>query len=385
MLIAAYYPDFGGAEVFAQEIAERLVKEGNEVDVITGRTLKGSKSFEVIKGVNVYRVRLVSGKYWFKYLSLFSYAFVSIITVFILHKRRNCDLIHAIEVFGAGLPGVILKRLIKKPLLVTVQGGYFSEEGSPLRKRILGRLERWCLKNASVVHVISEYLGERARRRGAESVVVIPNGIDERVFYPVNKDEAKKKAGVADERVILSICPGYVRHARPFSYKSGYPELIHALSNLSSQFPNLRLVLIGEGNIRGELDALAAELGIRDKVSFLGFISHKELASYLAMADIFIRPSLVEGLGIAFIEAMACGVPVIGTDVGGIPDIIEHDKNGFLIRPQDRQGMVQALRALLEDEDLRSRFITKGLETVRQKFHWDAIFEQVEGLYANLT
>lgn len=382
MLIPNYYPFIGGAEIFAQEIAERLAKEGNEVDVITGMWDKKQKKCEIINDVNVYRIKVIKSKYQLHYISPFSYILSSLRKVLELNSQKNYDFIHSVSEIGA-LTGAIFKKIRNKPHLITIQGHLLMD--IILQKKIVRKVIEWCLKNSDATHVISKYLREIVEILGAKPIFLIPNGVDDKKFHPMNKEEMREKYGFPqNKKIILTICPGHFRGRKPSSYETGYPNLIEAFAELTKEFPNLQLMFIGEGHKREEFKTLAIKKGIVDKLTFLGFIPHEELPDYLGMADVFIRPSVGEGLGIAFIEAMACGVPVIGTNVGGIPDVIEHGRNGLLVSPYDFRDISNALRMLLEDETIGRRFIEEGLKTVEQKFRWDAIYDEIKKIYGEL-
>jgi glycosyltransferase involved in cell wall biosynthesis len=387
MLIPTYYPFIGGAEVFAQEIAERSVREGNEVDVITSLWEKSQKKTEVINGVSIYRVKVLKRKYGIRYLSSISYVLSSVLEALRLDKRRNYDLIHSVMESSGGLAGTMVKKFRHKPHLVTMQGGFFLEEASLFRRITIEQAARWCFKNADIVHGISHHLvEERADRFGARKTVVIPNGADMQMFHPMNKPELKAKYSFPqDERIILSVCPGIFRGANPSFNPEGYPNLIEAFATLTKLHSDLRLVIIGEGYKRATFKDQATKLGIEDKVSFMGFVSHEELPYYFNLADVFIRPRVVEGQGIVYVEAMACGVPVIGANVGGTFDVIEHGKNGLLVSPHSVEDISGAIRLILEDETTRNRFITEGLKTVEQKFRWETIFDEINQIYIELA
>jgi len=378
-----YYPYIGGAEVFAQEIAERLVRDGHEVDVITGLLDENLEKFEIINGVNIYRVRIYKGKYYVRYLSSLSYVFSSLLKALRLRKARRYDIIHAHAEVG-GIAGVIFKKLVRRPLLVTVQGGAPSD--MVLRNKIIRRVVGWCFVNSNAVHVISRYLKERAKLLGAKKIILIPDGVDDTKFHPMSKEDLKRKHGFyTDRRIILTVCPGHFRGKNPSSYDTGYPSLIKAFGELTKEIPDLQLVFIGEGHKRNEFKDIAAALHVEDRVTFLGFIPHDMLPDYFGMAEVFIRPSVGEGLGIAFIEAMACGVPVIGTNIGGIPDIIKHGENGLMVSPYNVEDIMNALRKILEDEIFRKKLIKEGLRTVYEKFRWSVVYREVRKIYTELV
>ena len=370
-----YYPLIGGQEVFAQEVAEHFVKKGWEVDIITMYLDKSLKKLENINNVMVHRIGM--GK--IKYLSFLMGYFRLVCYLLRLDKGKKYDLIHAV---GDGHPSIItitIKKLKRKPGMITIQGGCISAGfKSNLSGRISRKLQEWSFKNADLVHVISQSLAERAKKLGAENIVIIPNGVDSRLFKPMGKKELRKKYGIsAEEKIIISV-------ARLDPVK-GVDYLIKATALVGGGIPDLRLIVIGDGEQRKQLEELINRLYLDSKVHLLGFLSHQQISEYLNMSDVFVLPSRHEGLGIALIEAMACGVPVIGSRVDGIPDVIDDGKNGILVPPGDVNELAEAIERLLRDKNLRDNFTKAGFEKVQERFLWNSILQQIEQIYIDLT
>ena len=161
---------------------------------------------------------------------------------------------------------------------------------------------------------------------GAKNIEVIPNGIDLARFKGLDRQRSRQKPGLGNEFVVMTI-------ARLESVK-GIEYLIRAISKLKEASPqsiNIKLVIVGDGSERENLESLSAKLGLTERVKFLGQIPNEKIPESLAEADCFCLPSLREGFGIVILEAQAAGIPVIGTKVGGILDLIEDDKTGILV------------------------------------------------------
>ncbi len=375
IIITCYYPFIGGAEVFAQEVAEYLVRRGCVVDVITMCPDRSLNKREKINGVMVHRI--VVGK--IRYLS-FLMGYLNLLWYTLkLNKAKNYDLIHAV---AEGLPSIIaitIKKLRRTPSVITIQGGCISAGfESNLSGRILRKLQKWSFKNADLVHVISQSLADGAKKLGSRNIVVIPNGVDSRLFKPMDKDKLRKRYGIpAGEKIVISV-------ARLNPVK-GVDHLIKAIALVEERMPNLRLVVIGDGEQREELERLINQLRIDSKVQLLGFLPHQQISEYLNISDVFILSSRHEGLGIALIEAMACGVPVIGSRVDGIVDIIDEGKNGILVPSGDAKVLAEGIERLLQDENLRDNFIEEGFKKVEERFLWDSILQQIEQIYISLV
>ena len=162
----------------------------------------------------------------------------------------------------------------------------------------------------------------------------------------------------------------------------GIEYLLSAFSALKQEFPNLRLEIAGSGPQREKLEALAAQSGLRDHVKFLGWID--DISSILSRWDIFVMPSLEEGFPIAALDAMAAGLPLIATRVGGVPELIEDGTTGWLVPPRDVESLTSRLRILLSDPELRVKMGDSGYARVRDHFSTAQMTERFAELYDEL-
>ncbi|MFH1388275.1 MAG: glycosyltransferase family 4 protein, partial [Patescibacteria group bacterium] len=194
-----------------------------------------------------------------------------------------------------------------------------------------------------------------------------PNGVDLEIFRPKEKIENK------NEKIILTVSR--------LVKKNGIDDLIKAGQYLHFPF---KIIIIGTGPDEEKLKKLVKEKGLEDKIIFKGQVKYDELPEYYASTDVFVRPSLSEGLGNVFLEAMACGLPVIGTEVGGIPDFLKDKETGLFCRTNNPQDIADKIKEILEDNNLRNYLIKNGLELVKEKYSWDNITSQIETIYLKL-
>ena len=194
---------------------------------------------------------------------------------------------------------------------------------------------------------------------GCKNIEVIPNGIDLRRFENL---ERKPHDGF----VVMAV-------ARLEKVK-GLQYLIEAIGKL--KIVNCKLLVIGDGSERKNLENLTREFGLGEKVKFLGEIQNERIPEYLTQADCFVLPSLKEGFGIAVLEAMAAGIPVVASKVGGILDIIEDGKTGLLVEP----GNAEAIAGAIQEVYSSRRFTRADLE----KYNWQNITERVYKIYENI-
>ncbi len=251
------------------------------------------------------------------------------------------------------IPQGIVQPFFKKPYLVTGHGG----DVTSLNKGIIKSLKIGCLKNASKITVVSKALKNEVEKLVPNAdVQIISMGCDTSKFgkehYIENYFEQGRK------KVVLFV--------GRLAEKKGVTYLIEAMKDVDA-----RLVIVGDGPLKQQLQEQAQVLG--DKVIFLGPKSHLELPSVYASADIFVGPSVTakdgdkEGLGLVFLEAMASGIPVIGSDSGGIPEIIEDEVNGFLVKERDSKGLAEKINAILSSDELRKKFIANGMKTAQER------------------
>jgi len=204
-------------------------------------------------------------------------------------------------------------------------------------------------------------------------VTVVPNGVDTSIFHPCDRYQLRKKLGYSPrEKIVVS--------TSRLTPKNGLDYLIKATAPLG----DVKLIIIGDGEQRKHLESLIQNLKLKNRVFLLGTLPHKELPQYLAIADAFCRPSVNEGFGISFIESMACRIPTIGTAVGGITDIINHGENGILVPPEDAGTLSRALKWIIEDGNLAKQIAERGYQTVREKFTWEKVLQQMEDVYQGL-
>jgi glycosyltransferase involved in cell wall biosynthesis len=318
-----YYPKLVGGDVVAvKEITDRLSPKEYEFHLITIRFDKNLPKEEKIGNVFVHRLGFVGEMkestdslcfplHYNKYLYTFTGAWKAIR----LHKKHGFSLMWGITANYAGFAALFFKLLRPKiPFLLTLQ------EGDPFahykkRVSILYPLHKMIFKKADNIQTISNYLAEWAKKMGFKNEPkVIPNGVDTKLFtQEVSFDERSKirtDLGLDKEDVALVTTSRLV-------IKNGLADVIKALPNLGE---NIKFVIFGEGYLEQKLKLEARSLNLEDRVIFKGFVSHGEMPKYLKACDIFIRPSLSEGFGNSFIEAMAARLPVIATRVGGIAD-----------------------------------------------------------------
>jgi glycosyltransferase involved in cell wall biosynthesis len=293
-----------------------------------------------------------------------------------IFARERPDVVHA-HTYKAGVLASVAGRLAGVPaVLFTPHGHIFSRganiPGVPggLRLEVLRWVTRAAQGCADRITALSEPDLEQQlalRLSPASKYVVVRNGID-----------CDRFAGPRPRLVEGGPILGAVGR---FSEEKGHRHLLEAVALLRGRIPGLRLVLVGYGALEGELRSRAAGLGLDGVVTFAG---ERDSADVLGGFDVFVQPSLYESQGLAILEAMAAGVPVIACDVGGVRDGVRDGETGLLVPPADPRALADAVLRLCGDPDLSRRLAERAGRDVRDRFSASAMLESYASLYRDL-
>ena len=333
-----YYPRFvGGAEVAIKEITDRINPEDIQFHMVTLRVHRDLVVYEKIGNVHVHRVGFVSSKESNSYfsrvllsLNKYTFPFVACVAALRLHKKYSFDVTWSMMANYAGFTGLffsILKPRIKRVLSL--------QEGDPIEyiKRkvfFVYPLFVQIFKQADRIQTISTYLATFARSMGyTKELVVVPNGADIALFSAAPNEDLCKALKAQYNKQEGDV---FIVTTSRLVVKNGISDVISALALLPA---HIKFLIIGVGELESRIRQQVHDLSLEDRVILAGFVQYKDLPAYLHISDIFIRPSLSEGMGNSFIEAMAAKIPVIATPVGGIPDFLFDRQTGVFCKVQD--------------------------------------------------
>lgn len=348
----SYFPLVGGAEVAVKEITDRISEI--EFDLITARQHKNLSPVEKIGNITVYRLGIGS-----VILDKFLVPWLGAIKALKLNREKGYQAFWCVMVTFASGAGYIANWFQKKvPIILTLQEG---DSEKHLRGRWAGMIHlswKLALNRTNVLTAISNYLLDRGKSLGYMGTsYLIPNGVD------VGKFQSVKHRMFDREEVRLITTSRLVE-------KNGVGDIIEALKFLPD---NVTLEILGTGPLEENLKLKIKNLKLEDRVKFLGHIDNEKLPQYLSEADIFVRPSLSEGQGISFIEAMASGLPVIATPVGGIPDFLKDGVTGLFCEVNNPESIAKQVKRLMDDENLRNKLIDNAKKMVEEKYNWNLI------------
>lgn len=359
----AYYPFVGGAEIAIEEVARRLSGQF-DFFILTARMSRALPRLEMRPEGTI--VRLGVGARFDKWLLpiLIPYYFSSQFSI-----SDSKFLLWGMDIGQGSFGAVVVKMFCPRlPFILTIQYGESDEYLRRGRFGLIRRGFRAMLARADFVTVISSYLLLLAREHGfCGPAEVIPNGADIEKFRVKNPwpDRQESRIKGNEGKTIITVSR--------LVAKNGIDILIDAVAEIKKTIPDIRCVIIGDGPERKSYESRIQNHGLEYNIQMMGEIAHTDIAEYLHQADVFVRPSRSEGMGIAFAEAMAAGLPVIGTAVGGIPDIITHERTGLLARPEDASGLAEAIIRLLRNPSFAQHIALAGQEKAAERFGWDGI------------
>jgi len=278
-----------------------------------------------------------------------------------IYQEFPFDLIHAHVVLPDGFAATKIKCIYHKPMIITIHGQdlYVTINKNNNCKVAMNSV----FKKADKIITVSSKLKKMAANGIGfnDKIMVIGNGVP---FNKIIAEENNSLSGkIANSKIILS--------ASSLFHRKGIYFNLRAFSKLVDKYPNLKYQIIGDGPEKNCLKKIAFDLGINNQVDFLGKLSHENVLSYMAKADIFSVPSWNEGFGVVYIEAMALGKPVIGCRGEGIEDFVEHKKTGMLVKPKNTDSLVEALEFLLSYPDEARVIGEKARSLVLENYTWE--------------
>jgi N-acetyl-alpha-D-glucosaminyl L-malate synthase BshA len=393
-MLTTSFPRFKGdpAGIFIYNLCKQLIKKGIDIDVIAPHD-HGCEFLENWDGLRIHRVPYF---FPFKYqrlcygagilqnvkksvpamIQLPFLVIAEILYSIRIIKRYKADLIHAHWSLPQGLAGVLCGYISDVPCITTIHGS----DVYGLKYPFINALNAKVMKDSNACTANSRRTARACREiSGREDIEIIPMGIDPGFFSKSRDVEFLRKKAEIEGETILFV-------GRLIDWK-GVDDLIRAVPKVLEKYPKAKLLLVGSGPRKRRLINLAKTLDITNNVLFTGEVNQGELPRYYSVANVFVLPSIVndkgetEGLGVVLLEAMACGIPVIGSNVGGIPDIINDGETGLLANQKDPDDLGQKIIMLLTDENLRKRVIENGLKFVKENFTWEVIADRFIKLY----
>lgn len=369
-----FLPHTGGMERYVYNLSKNLIREGHAVEVFTSNVPEG-RTHDVVDGIPVRRLKCIGEP-------LRNPLVPSIL--FLLDELKKFDIIHVHNLYGSlALSIPLLKRFCRIPLVLTHHGQLVY--GEPMKdicvkiyEKSIGKV---ILKYVDNTIVLSESDAQYISSSGfkGDNIVVLPNAINPADFAAyINVDTAEfiAKYHLEGRKRILFV--GEVTN------RKGIPTLIKSIPLLLKKVlkEEVVFVVVGSGENLSDARALARDLGVESHVVFTGRLPFVELMQAYRSADLFVLPSLSEGLPTSILEAMYFGLPVVSTDIPGVKD--HFNDFAILVPPKNELALSNAIISVLDDEDFASMLSRRGRKLVLDKYTWDNIVGCYELLYSKV-
>ncbi len=387
---------------FVEKLMENIARKGNEVSVLTAYDPEWNRKAEDhTVDLRTYRYiwpdslhilgysRTIEGNIRFRkrvmFLSpfLFMHAYNAF---FRLVNEKNPDILHAHWLLPNGFIAGHVSRLTGIPLIIQTHG---SDVFTAEKNALFRSMARYAAKHAHYIVSPSPDLTKRLGGIGIDTgkIGLVPNTVEadfSSEVTPDDTDRLKKTLGISPDRTVVLAMGRMV-------YVKGFDFLLEAFRKVACERKNVTLVLAGGGVIFDELKELSSRLGIGDRVIMPGAVMRREVPVYFKMADIYVVPSIrhesgaVDGLPVVVPEAMASGLPVIASDLSGIPVLIRDGHNGMLVKERDVEGIADALKKLIDNQALRNQFGERSRRIIEKSVNYDTISDHFSNIYKEIV
>ncbi|ASZ61804.1 N-acetyl-alpha-D-glucosaminyl L-malate synthase BshA [Bacillus subtilis] len=364
------YPSVGGSGIIATELGKQLAEKGHEIHFITSsipfrlNTYHPNIHFHEVE-VNQYAV--------FKYPP---YDLTLASKIAEVAERENLDIIHAHYALPHAVCAYLAKQMLKRNIgiVTTLHGTDITVLGyDPSLKDLI----RFAIESSDRVTAVSSALAAETYDliKPEKKIETIYNFIDERVYLKKNTAAIKEKHGILpDEKVVI--------HVSNFRKVKRVQDVIRVFRNIAGK-TKAKLLLVGDGPEKSTACELIRKYGLEDQVLMLG--NQDRVEELYSISDLKLLLSEKESFGLVLLEAMACGVPCIGTNIGGIPEVIKNNVSGFVVDVGDVAAATARAMSILEDEQLSNRFTKAAIEMLENEFSSKKIVSQYEQIYADLA
>ncbi len=359
-----------GPESKALELCSKLNRQKFETIMVYGKGGRLVKEFENI-GVKIEKFVTISKFDLYEALYLYHMIKVNKIDIVQTHGLRF-DFFGGIAAMLANVPHIITRHVAISQHLI-----------SNFRKKLYVFFDNIAIKFATKVVTVSKTVGnDLIVNQGIvrSKIVTILNGVDLERFCKDNSTRSamREELGADDKKQIVGMIA-------QLSYWKGIPYFLKAIPAILRKCPNTRFLIVGDGPERENLEIMAKREGISSYVIFAGFRSRNDIPEIISAIDISVLSSLREGLPLALLESMAMSKPVVATDVGGVSEIVQDEKTGFLIPPRDSDALSDAIIKLLKDKEKANKFGRAGRKYVEQSFSLELMIKKYENLYTQIA
>ena len=371
----------GGIARHCEGLAKALVHQEHEVHLFT-LDFPGSPTYEEMNGIKVYRTSTELGHPNFLTWVLLFNHFLGKKMAEVSHSV-DLDVMHAHD-WLAAFAGISFKHYLKKPMVLTVHSteiGRAQGLHSPDSFTIDG-IEWWATYEADKVIVCSQSMKSEICGHFNlpwDKVDVIPNAINPAQYQnSVDRGSVREHYGIGwGEKMVL--CVGRLVPQKGIEY------FIRAIPKIARRFTESKFIIVGEGWSRDSLEAEARATGHSEKIRFTGYVSDKEVVNLMTSADVLVVPSVYEPFGIVALEGMATGVPVVASKVGGLSEVIEHDRTGVFVYPRSPDSIAWGIGKILSDSGYAKWLTGNAKDKLEKDYSWEAVAMKTVEVYKELV
>ena len=380
LMLSWEYPPriVGGISRVLEGLSRTLTELGHEVHVITCE-MPGSPLEENDRGVFVHRVRIETPTPSFHTWVMMMNHYFAKRAGRLERETGKFDIVHVHD--WLVLPaGAEFKTFTGATLVSTLHSLEFKRSSgiNTPESQMVNSLEWWITYESAIVIVCSTAMRNDTRTQfhvPDDKIRVIPIGIESNKFdgIQVNKYLVRERYGVKPgEKIVLFI--GRLTHQKGCEY------LIRSIAYVSRYF-EVKLLIVGDGYQRTELEQIALDSGTSDKVRFIGYLRDSELNELLLSSDVMVVPSIYEPFGVVALEAMAAGLPIVASNVDGLAEIIKHEENGILVFPKDSSSIAWGISRILSDPDNTRRLVKNARKDILSRFSWISVSKSTLNAY----
>ena len=360
------YPTVGGSGVVATELGKMLAEKGHEIHFISS-----SLPFRLNKMYhNIYYHKVEVNSYSVFQYPPYDLALASKIAEVV--KREELDILHVHYAIPHAVCAILAKQMAGTDvkIVTTLHGTDITVLG---HDPSLANLIKFGIEQSDVVTAVSDALVAQTYELIApdKKIQTVYNFIDERDYHKMDTGFLRNEYGIKEEEKVII-------HVSNFRSVKRVHDVVRSFGLILEKMP-AKLLLVGDGPEVTTVLELASQLGIREQVLFLG--QQDNLAELYSISDLILLLSQKESFGLVLLEAMACGVPCIGTDIGGIPEVIVDGETGFICELGDTEGVAEKAVSLLQDPIMHQRFSEAALHRANTAFHSDTIMAEYEAVY----
>ncbi len=371
MIMHDFYPSIGGAQTHTLALSRALQTRGVDVMVVT-RPHPGTPAYEEVQGIPTYRVGMAGGR------TIAGLSYLAAGLALLVREQRRYQILHCHQMISPMTLALMARALPGKRLVINPHGrGPRGDVAKLTRLRpVTGKLRvAAALRWGDAFVAIARDIHDELRAMGVPEMRIwdVTNGVDVERFTPASLDERmalRRQLGLPDGRLVVFV--GRLTVAKALDV------LLHAWAQRDATLADVRLVIVGDGELRDDLVRQTHALGIEGSIIFTG--GTNDTASYLRACDVFVLSSRTEGMPIALLEAMACGLPCVATRVGGSAEVIEDGKNGRLVAPEDAGALAKALAEAFATP----MWGVHARQRIQEQYGIDAVAQRYAMLYERL-